>query len=241
MNKLALAMVAVLTTSLTTVSVTHAEDAAKLETPLQKASYGVGFNIGTDLRTNGMDLDAAAVAIGLADALGDKAARLTEADLSAAFAVLRRQMEQKQQAEMMKSMPAQQRAIAEKNTKEGAAFLANNSQQQGVVTLPSGLQYKVIKQGNGATPTLQDTVKTHYRGRLLDGTEFDSSFKRNQPAEFPVGGVISGWTEALQLMKVGDKWELYVPAALGYGLRGAGQKIGPNATLIFEIELLEVL
>ena len=129
---------------------------------------------------------------------------------------------------------------ADKNMKEGETFLAENKNKEGVVTLPSGLQYKVITAGAGPTPKLTDTVTTHYRGTLIDGTEFDSSYKRNQPATFQVNGVIAGWTEALQLMHVGSKWQLFIPANLGYGARGAGGKIGPNATLIFDIELLAI-
>ncbi len=130
--------------------------------------------------------------------------------------------------------------LAEKNKNEGERFLAENKEKEGVTTLPSGLQYKVIKAGNGSSPKASDTVTTHYRGALIDGTEFDSSHKRGEPTSFPVGGVISGWTEALKLMKVGAKWQLFVPSDLAYGPRGAGQNIGPNATLIFEVELLSI-
>ncbi|MCX5910402.1 MAG: FKBP-type peptidyl-prolyl cis-trans isomerase, partial [Deltaproteobacteria bacterium] len=130
--------------------------------------------------------------------------------------------------------------LGEMNKKEGETFLAQNKTKEGVKTLPSGLQYKVVKAGNGKKPKATDTVVTHYKGTLLDGTEFDSSFKRNQPATFKVNGVIRGWTEALQLMEEGAKWILYVPAALAYGDRGAGQQIGPNATLIFEVELISI-
>ena len=128
----------------------------------------------------------------------------------------------------------------EKNMSEGPKFLEENKSKEGVVVLPSGLQYKVITEGSGKTPKATDKVKVHYKGTLLNGKEFDSSYKRNQPAEFPVNGVIKGWTEALQLMKEGSKWMLYIPSDLAYGARGAGGDIGPNATLIFEVELLEV-
>jgi FKBP-type peptidyl-prolyl cis-trans isomerase FklB len=130
--------------------------------------------------------------------------------------------------------------LGEMNKKEGETFLAQNKTKEGVKTLPSGVQYKVVKAGTGKKPKETDTVVTHYKGTLLDGTEFDSSFKRNQPATFKVNGVIRGWTEALQLMEEGAKWILYVPAALAYGDRGAGQQIGPNATLIFEVELISI-
>ena len=137
-------------------------------------------------------------------------------------------------------MAAKQNAEGGKNLKEGEAFLDENKKKEGVTTLPSGLQYKVLKSGAGKTPKATDKVTTHYRGTLIDGTVFDSSYDRGEPTTFPVGGVIRGWTEALQLMKEGDKWQLYVPAQLGYGERGAGGKIGPNTTLLFEIELLKV-
>jgi len=130
--------------------------------------------------------------------------------------------------------------LGEKNRKEGEAFLAANKKKEGVKTLASGLQYKVIKPGTGKKPKSTDTVTTHYRGTLIDGTEFDSSYNRGQPATFPVHGVIPGWTEALQLMEEGAKWQLFIPSKLGYGERGAGQAIGPNATLIFEVELVSV-
>ena len=128
----------------------------------------------------------------------------------------------------------------EANKHEGDAFLAANKTQEGVVTLPSGLQYKVLKEGTGPKPTASDSVVCNYRGTLLNNTEFDSSYKRGQPATIPVGGVIKGWTEALQLMPVGSKWQLFIPAELAYGPRGAGGSIGPNATLVFEIELLSI-
>ena len=131
-------------------------------------------------------------------------------------------------------------ALAENNKKDGAAFLAANATKPGVVTLPSGLQYKILSPGTGPKPTATDSVICNYRGTLLDNTEFDSSYKRGQPATFPVGGVIKGWTEALQLMPVGSKWQLFIPTDLAYGDRGAGADIGPGATLIFEVELLSI-
>ena len=146
--------------------------------------------------------------------------------------------------ELQKAMVVKQAAAAkaagEKNKAEGEAFLAANKAKEGVVTLPSGLQYKVITTGTGPKPTLEQTVICQYRGTLIDGKEFDSSFKRGQPASFPVKGVIKGWTEVLQLMPVGSKWQVFIPSALAYGERGAGADIGPNATLIFEIELVAI-
>jgi FKBP-type peptidyl-prolyl cis-trans isomerase FklB len=128
----------------------------------------------------------------------------------------------------------------EMNKKEGETFLAGNKKKEGVVTLPSGMQYKVMKQGSGKKPKLTDTVTTHYKGTLIDGTEFDSSYRRGQPVSFPVNGVIAGWTEALQLMEEGAKWQLFIPSPLAYGEKGAGPQIGPHATLIFEVELISV-
>ena len=145
-------------------------------------------------------------------------------------------MAAKQEQEMSKAQKQ-----GEVNKQQGAAFLAANKSKPGVKTTASGLQYKVLKAGNGPTPKATDKVRTHYHGTLIDGTVFDSSVQRGEPAEFPVSGVIRGWTEALQLMKVGDKWQLFIPSELAYSARGAGGVIGPNSTLVFEIELLEIL
>ena len=144
------------------------------------------------------------------------------------------------QKEQMAKLNENARKLGEKNKKEGETFLAENKKKPGVVTLPSGLQYKILKEGTGRNPKATDTVVTHYRGTLLDGKEFDSSYKRGEPATFPLNGVIRGWTEALQLMKPGAKWQLFIPPQLAYGERGAGQDIGPNATLIFEVELIAI-
>lgn len=142
--------------------------------------------------------------------------------------------------EMMAKQQAQMKTKGEKNKKEGDAFLAENKDKKGIVSLPSGLQYKVIKEGEGDTPKATDKVTVHYRGTLIDGTEFDSSYGRGEPATFPVNGVIPGWTEALQLMNAGSKWQLFIPSKLAYGERGAGGKIGPNSTLIFDVELISI-
>jgi FKBP-type peptidyl-prolyl cis-trans isomerase FklB len=144
------------------------------------------------------------------------------------------------QKEMAAQQAERNKILVEKNKKEGEIFLAENKKKEGVVTLPSGLQYKVIKEGTGETPKLTDTVTVNYSGTLIEGTEFDSSYRRGQPATFPVKGVIAGWTEALQLMKVGSKWQLFIPSNLAYGERGAGRDIGPNTTLIFDVELLSI-
>jgi FKBP-type peptidyl-prolyl cis-trans isomerase FklB len=144
------------------------------------------------------------------------------------------------QKDMMAKQQARTKELGEKNKKEGEAFLAENKKKEGVITLPSGLQYKVIKEGDGKIPTINDTVTVHYRGTLIDGKEFDSSYTRGQPVTFPVKGVIPGFSEALQLMKGGSKWQLFVASNLAYGERGAGEEIGPNATLIFDIELISI-
>lgn len=204
-----------------------------METVKDKASYAIGTSIGSSITRDDMDLNLELVFQGIRDVVEDKPRRLTDEQLQAAMATFEEELQKRRQARSA--------AAADVNAREGKAFLTENTKKPGVVTLPSGLQYKVLKQGTGATPTAQDTVKTHYRGRLIDGTEFDSSYSRGEPATFPVGRVIPGWTEALQKMKVGDKWELYIPSNLAYGPRGTGADIGPNATLIFEIELLDII
>jgi FKBP-type peptidyl-prolyl cis-trans isomerase len=209
-----------------------AEEAAVLKTQKDKVSYGIGMNIGKSLKKDAVDVDADLLVKGLKDSLSGGTTLLSEEEYRATLTALQKEMMEKQ-AEAAK-------ALAEKNKKEGEAFLAENGKKEGVVTLPSGLQYKVIKSGTGKTPKAGDTVETHYRGTLIDGTEFDSSYTRGQTATFPVNGVIPGWTEALQKMKEGDKWQLFVPSVLAYGERGAGRDIGPNSTLIFEVELIAV-
>jgi FKBP-type peptidyl-prolyl cis-trans isomerase FklB len=209
-----------------------AEEAAVLKTQKDKVSYGIGMNIGKNLKKDAIDVDADMLVKGLRDSLSGEKTLMSDEEYRATLTAF--------QKEMMEKQAEASKALAEKNKKEGEAFLADNGKKEGVLTLPSGLQYKVIKSGTGKTPKLTDTVETHYRGTLIDGTEFDSSVKRGQTATFPVNGVIPGWTEALQKMKEGDKWQLFVPANLAYGERGAGRDIGPNATLIFEVELIAV-
>lgn len=196
----------------------------------QQASYGIGRQIGDQVASNPFEgLDANAVAQGVIDALnGDEYAVEVE-DLRAAFGVINERM-QAAQAEKAKAASA-----------EGQKFLDENAKKEGVVVLESGLQYEVLVEGDGEKPTAQSTVKTHYHGTLIDGTVFDSSYDRGQPAEFPVGGVIRGWTEALQLMSVGSKWRLAIPYELAYGEQGAGGAIGPYQTLVFDVELLEIV
>ncbi|MGF1578506.1 MAG: FKBP-type peptidyl-prolyl cis-trans isomerase [Gemmataceae bacterium] len=197
------------------------------KTAKQKVSYTLGHNLGKKLNADGLELDYELLVQGLKDAAAKKQSPLTDEEMTMAF--------QKWQQEARKR-------VAAKNKKAGEAFLAANKKKKGVVTLDSGLQYKILKAGTGKSPKATDTVKTHYHGTLIDGTVFDSSVKRQMPATFPVNGVIKGWTEALQKMKVGAKWKLFVPADLAYGeTPRPGGPIGPNATLIFEVELLAIV
>ncbi len=205
---------------------------SELTSEKDKVSYSIGLNIGNDFKTQKIDIDPAVLAQGIEDVLAGKEPLMTDEEAMETLEAF--------QKDLMESREEQAKVAAEENLKSEADFLAENGAKEGVVTLESGLQYKVISAGNGTKPTEEDTVSVHYAGRLLDGTEFDSSYKRDEPATFPVGGVIPGWTEALQLMDVGAKWELYIPSQLAYGERGAGPIIGPNATLIFEVELLEI-
>jgi FKBP-type peptidyl-prolyl cis-trans isomerase FklB len=203
-----------------------------LKTPKEKASYALGMNFGTGLRKQSIDIDPAILARGLRDSFSNGKTVLTEDEAKAVLTQLQSDVRKKQQ-EMAHE-------LGDANKKQGLAFLEANKTKDGIVTLPSGLQYKVLQEGTGPKPASTDTVVCNYRGTLLDSTEFDSSYKRGQPATFPVTGVIKGWTEALQLMPVGSKWQLFIPSELAYGERGAGGQIGPNATLIFEVELLSI-
>jgi FKBP-type peptidyl-prolyl cis-trans isomerase FklB len=207
-------------------------DTPDLKTQKDKVSYSIGLDIGEKFKKQSIDIDPDFLARGIKDGLSDAKPLMTEEEIKTVMTAFEQELQSKALAHM--------KEISDKNMKEGSAFLAENKKKEGVVTLPSGLQYKVIKAGTGKKPSATDSVTTQYRGTLVDGTEFDSSYKRGQPATFPVTGVIPGWTEALQLMPVGSKWELYIPSNLAYGSRGAGQTIGPNAALIFEIELLSI-
>ncbi len=210
-----------------------AGDKTELTTEKEKVSYSIGFDIGSNLNRQSIGVDPDVLFRGMKDALGGGDALLSAAE--------RRETMTAFQTKQRGKMEERQKQAASGNKALGERFLSENRGKPGVVTLDSGLQYKVLIEGEGPRPRATDTVKTHYRGTLLDGTEFDSSYGRGQPASFPVNGVIKGWTEALQLMGVGSKWELYIPSDLAYGDRGAGQDIGPGATLIFEVELLEII
>jgi len=205
---------------------------APLTTDREKASYAIGTNIGKSMKKEGVDLDPAIIARGIKDGFTGTKPLLTDEQAQAALVAFSGAMKKKQEAQLA--------AIAAVNQKDGQVFLAANKFKSGVVTLPSGLEYKVITAGTGPKPTAEDTVMCNYRGTLINGTEFDNSAKHGGATEIPVGGVIKGWTEALQLMPVGSKWELYVPADLAYGQRQAGPDIGPNSTLIFEVELVSI-
>jgi len=203
-----------------------------LVTKKDKQSYAIGMNFGSGLKQQPIDVDPAIVAQGVKDVLAGGKLALTDDEARAVLTELSGELKTKQEAKMAQ--------LGDTNKKEGAAFLAANKTKEGIVALPSGLQYKVEKQGTGPKPAAGDTVTCNYRGTLIDGKEFDSSYKRGQPASFPVSGVIRGWTEALQLMPVGSKWELFIPSDLAYGDRGAGPDIGPGSTLVFEVELLSI-
>lgn len=210
----------------------HAQEGRVLKNQKEKISYSIGTEIGKNFKKQSIDVDPEVLLKGIQDGTSGGKALMTEQEIRDTLTAFQKERMAKQEEETKK--------LGEKNRKEGEAFLAANKKKEGVKTLASGLQYKVIKPGTGKKPKSTDTVTTHYRGTLIDGTEFDSSYNRGQPATFPVHGVIPGWTEALQLMEEGAKWQLFVPSKLGYGERGAGQEIGPNATLIFEVELISV-
>jgi len=209
----------------------YAEEQTSLKSQKDKVSYIIGVDIGGNLKSRAIDIDLDLFLKGLKDGLAGNKPLLSDTEIHETMNTFKEEMAKKQEEAMKKA--------AEKNKKEGDAFLAENKKKEGVVTLPSGLQYKIITEGTGKTPKATDTVTVNYRGSLVDGTEFDSSYKRGQPATFPVNGVIKGWTEALQLMKEGAKWQLFIPSDLAYGEKAPPQ-IGPNATLIFDVELMSV-
>lgn len=198
-------------------------------TPSDKASYGIGYQMGDQIKNTFSTVSLKAAIAGFEDAFNGIAERISNDDLNEAFGIIQQQIQ------------AEQAQKASQFAGEGEAFLAENAKRDGVTVTESGLQYEVISTGDGAIPTARSTVRTHYRGTLINGKEFDSSYRRGEPAEFPVNGVIGGWTEALQKMTVGSIWKLYIPYHLAYGDRGAGPDIGPYQALIFDIELLEIV
>ncbi len=202
--------------------------AQTLNSDKEKFSYTVGFQIGQSLKEDGLDIDVAALSQAIRDVMAGNEPRLSMEEMQAAV--------QSFQAQQMEA----REAVARDNLRAGQSFLADNRAKSGVVETDSGLQYQVIEEGSGKQPSDSDTVRVHYRGTLIDGTEFDSSHSRGEPATFPVNAVIPGWREVLPLMKVGAKWKVFIPADLAYGERGAGANIGPNETLLFDIELLAI-
>jgi FKBP-type peptidyl-prolyl cis-trans isomerase FklB len=206
---------------------------SELKTQKDKASYAVGASIGRSLQRDGIEVDPSLLLRGLNDQMSGGKLLLNEDETKAVLTTLQQEARAKKEADM--------KALGEANEKEGEAYLAQNKAKEGIVTLPSGVQYKIEKQGDGPKPTTSDMVECNYRGTLINGNEFDSSYKRGKPVTFPVSGVIKGWTEILQLMPVGSKYQVVIPAELAYGPRPpGGADIGPNATLIFEIELLSI-
>jgi len=197
-----------------------------------KESYSLGYQFGENLKRQGVDIDADAYIYGIRDSMGGKEPRVGREEMRGAVLAVQNRVMAAQKKEFKEK--------AAKNLDEGRKFLAENAKKEGVITLPSGLQYKVLASGSGKTPALNSTVTVHYKGMFIDGTEFDSSYNRGEPTPFQVKGLIRGWNEALQLMKEGDKWLIFVPPELAYGERGAGDRIPPNATLIFEVTLISV-
>ncbi len=213
---------------------------------INKVSYGIGSQFGRQFKANGLNPDMKSFMQGIQDALEGKESKFTEEELKAAFTAFE-PIARKAMSEQAKVATEKAKALGEKNRKAGEDFLEANKEKPGVKSFPSGLQYKVLTAGKGASPKATETVRVHYRGKLIDGTLFDESYsgetptKKDKPAEFPVNGVIKGWTEALQKMKVGDKWQLVIPPELAYGERQTGPVIGPHSVLVFEVELMEIV
>jgi FKBP-type peptidyl-prolyl cis-trans isomerase FklB len=208
-----------------------------LDTNQQQVSYIIGRDLARNFAQQGLELDIDTLAAALKEGLSGQPSRLTQEQMQTAMQQLQEQLGGGQEDE---DDDDTQNPNAMNNKAEGEAFLAENAQKPGITTLPSGLQYEVLTEGSGKKPTLRSSVTTHYHGTLINGTVFDSSYQRGQPATFPVNGVIAGWTEALQLMGEGSKYRLYIPSELAYGKRGAGRDIGPDSALIFDVELLKV-
>ena len=210
----------------------NTQDKVELKTQKDTVSYGIGTDIGKNLKAQSIDVNPSVLAAGIRDAIADGKMMLPDEQIQAAMTNF--------QKELMARQQEKARELGEKNKKEGEAFLAANKTKEGVKTTASGLQYKVVKEGNGPKPKPEQTVTVHDKGTLIDGTEFDNSYKRGEPTSFQLSGVIRGWTEGIQLMSVGSKYTFYIPAELGYGAAGAGQAVPPNATLIFDVELLSI-
>jgi len=232
MKKLIGIFIALLMIAISCTSSEKAVETPQLTDYMDTVSYSVGVDIGKSFRLQEMDIDPDVMARGLNDAFSDKETALTKEEVQSTLIKFRQEFQQKQRE--IAQRKAQEAAVSEET------YLAENAKKEGVVSLPSGLQYKVITPGDGPSPLKTDKVKVHYKGVLIDGTVFDSSNDPGQPASFNVSGVIKGWTEALLLMQVGSKWELTIPSILGYGTRGRGGKIPPNSTLLFELELLSI-
>ncbi|MFV1994878.1 MAG: FKBP-type peptidyl-prolyl cis-trans isomerase [Verrucomicrobiales bacterium] len=210
----------------------NAEELPKPETTPEKISYALGTRIGGGLKRDGIEVDRKQLLAGIMDSYSGAALKLSDEEMNAVMTAFQQEMQAKAAAAATEA--------GGKNAEAGKDFLAKNGKKEGVVITESGLQYQVLTAGEGPKPTLSDKISAHYHGTLIDGTVFDSSVDRGQPASFPVSGVIPGWTEALQLMPQGSKWRLFVPSSLAYGERGAGSSIGPHSTLIFDVELLEI-
>ena len=232
MKKLIGIFIALLMIAISCTSSEKAVETPQLTDSMDTVSYSVGVDIGKSFRLQEMDIDPDVMARGLNDAFSDKETALTKEEVQSTLIKFRQVFQQKQRE--IAQRKAQEAAVSEET------YLAENATKEGVVSLPSGLQYKVITPGDGPSPLTTDKVKVHYKGSLADGTIFDSSYDRGQPTSFTVSGVIKGWTEALLLMQVGSKWELTIPSKLGYGTRGSGGDIPPNSTLLFEVELLGI-
>ncbi len=205
---------------------------SKLETEKEKASYAIGFDLGKNLKKYSEDISLESMIKGIRDGISGQNSILTEEETKKTLTEF--------QQNLLKKETERRKELAIKNKVEEEKFLAENSKKEGIVTTASGLQYKVIREGNGPKPTLEDTVKVHYKGTFINGKEFDSSYKRGEPVTFQLKNMIPGWIEALQMMKAGSKWQIFIPSALAYGEQGAGDIIEPNSLLIFEVELLEV-
>jgi FKBP-type peptidyl-prolyl cis-trans isomerase FklB len=213
--------------------------AADLKTEDERVSYSLGFSMGTNFKKDELNIDLELFQRGIEDGVGGGEQVLSEEEMRETMTAFQQKMRAKRQAEYRQRMEERKKQ-GEANKEKGKAFLEANKSKEGIVTLESGLQYKVIEEGTGDSPKATDTVKCHYKGTTIDGKEFDSSYQRGEPATFALNRVIKGWTEGLQLMKEGGKWQFFVPSELAYGERGAGQNIGPNEVLVFEIELIEI-